>query len=102
DLVKTLLDNRNRATAGATSVDTSLLGIRYIAYGSYLGTTPGLQRWKKSNLFTPGLTFFDYRPAMSEMSTEARPRPVSRSANRITEGMISTGIYDAYDKWEVL
>jgi hypothetical protein len=65
DFVKTVLDTRNRAMAGANDVDTSLLGLRYIGYAAYFPANPGLKRWKKSNNFRPGLFRFDGRPAAS-------------------------------------
>jgi hypothetical protein len=64
DFVKTLLHARNQATADANFADGSLLGIRYVGYGTFFNTYAGLKRWKKSNLFEPGLTRFDFTPAL--------------------------------------
>ena len=74
DFVKTLLDARNQAAAGANPADASLLDLRFIAYGSYLGTTPGLKAWKKYTLFKPALTFFDFSPARGGSVKRAPPR----------------------------
>jgi hypothetical protein len=63
DFVKAIIEARNHVSSGLKPADVSLLGLRYIGYGSYLRIRPGLRHWKKSNNFQPGLFRFDFGPS---------------------------------------
>ncbi len=64
DFVERALNAGSKAGLEADS-DHSLKDLRYICYARYFGNA-GLQRWKKSNLFRPGLFSFDYARALSD------------------------------------
>lgn len=57
DFVKLVL-NANVQVPADDTVDVSLRGLRYIFYAGFFGTE-GLMRWKKNNLFRPGLFSID-------------------------------------------
>lgn len=66
DFIKTVLEARSNAAAGAQH-DASLLDLRYICYAGFSATYTGLARWKKVNLFQPRRFYLDYGPAVASL-----------------------------------
>lgn len=61
DFIRNVLDAKQSAATGMPH-DASLAGLRFVCYASY-HDHEGLTRWKKSNLFRPGLFSVDIDPA---------------------------------------
>ena len=70
DFIRTAIDVRNSAAAGAPH-DISLVGLRYVCYAGPSYNFPGLRRWKESNLFRPRRFCLDYGSGHRELSKGA-------------------------------